>query len=81
MYPHRMLSSHFLTSEQKTELQKAATSARAANLSSLLSTDGYSEELRHLETSLNNVSLQQQKFTRIVYNPSVFISLCKDTLA
>ena len=55
-----MLSSHFLTSQQKTDLQRAAASLRAAHISSLLSCDSVSHELRQLETSLNNVSLPKK---------------------
>ena len=60
MYPHHMLSHHFLTEEVKTDVLAAASKVRVQSLLSLLSDDHCqetSEQWKQMKTYIHHVSL------------------------
>ena len=67
MYPHHMLSSHFLTDQQRSDLAKTASTIRAHHLQSLLETRETRERLKELEEHLKVVRFRRKKMLTLCW--------------
>ena len=77
MYPNHMLSSHFLTEEQKTNVWKAASEVRGHNFHSLLSSEDCRRSCEQLKACIRHVSQTLDKHYSLQFSTHTYTCIAR----